>query len=50
MTSSAGSERPLLSRRDFVRQAGLLAGTVTLGTEGVRRCPRNHRCRACRRW
>ena len=35
MTSSSGSERPLLSRRDFVRQAGLLAGAVTLGTEGA---------------
>lgn len=35
MTSSSGSERPLLSRRDFVRQAGLLAGAVTLGAEGA---------------
>lgn len=33
MTSSAGSERCLLSRRGFVRQAGLLAGAVTLGAE-----------------
>ena len=35
MASWSGSEQPLLSRRNFVRQAGLLAGAVTLGTEGV---------------
>ena len=35
MTSSSGSERPLLSRREFVCQAGLLAGAVTLGSGGA---------------
>jgi len=36
MTCSSNSERSLLSRRDFVRQAGLLAGAVTLaGAEGA---------------
>jgi predicted aldo/keto reductase-like oxidoreductase len=35
MTSWSSSEQPLLSRRSFVRQAGLLAGAVTLGAGGV---------------
>lgn len=35
MKSWSSSEQPLVSRRNFVRQAGLLAGAVTLGAEGV---------------
>lgn len=35
MTSSSRSERPLLSRREFVCQAGVLTGAVTLGTPGA---------------
>ena len=35
MTTPSTSERPLLSRRDFVCQAGLLAGAVTLGTDAA---------------
>ncbi len=35
MASSPGSQRHLLSRRSFVRQAGLLAGAAALGAEGA---------------
>jgi uncharacterized protein len=35
MTTASASDRPLLSRRDFVYQAGLLAGAVTLGADAA---------------
>lgn len=35
MTSTPDSHHPLLSRRDFVRQAGALAGAVTLSSQGA---------------